>query len=171
MRNELRLDGAPATGKPGETCQGHVSQARGESLQVHQTRFGRTPISSAAASPRSVRSDPQQKSAVLEVIPRRRFLLPAHSIPLFPLLYHRSRPAQIRKGGTRPARPSFNLMPAIPAGPPPPPQSCCPPAVQSPPSRTFAARRPRSSPSPAAPAQTAASWVRCSTRRFADGGR
>ena len=44
-----------------------------ESLQVHQTRFGRTPISSAAVLPWSVRSDPQQKSAVLEVIPRRRF--------------------------------------------------------------------------------------------------
>ena len=44
-----------------------------ESLQVHQTRFGRTPISSAAVSPCSVRSDPQQKSAVLGVIPRRRF--------------------------------------------------------------------------------------------------
>ena len=44
-----------------------------ESLQVHQTRFGRTPISSAVVSPCSVRSDPQQKSAVLEVIPRRRF--------------------------------------------------------------------------------------------------
>ena len=46
---------------------------RGKSLQVHQTGIGRTPISSAAASPWSVRSDPQQKSAVLEVIPRRRF--------------------------------------------------------------------------------------------------
>ena len=45
-----------------------------ESLQVHQTRFVRTPISSAAISPCSVRSDPQQKSAVLGVIPRRRFL-------------------------------------------------------------------------------------------------
>lgn len=112
-----------------------------------------------------------KKSAVLGVIPRRRFLLPVHSIPLFPLLYHRSRPAQIRKGGTRPARPSFNLMPAIPAGPLPPPQSCCPPAVQSPPSRIFAARRPRSSPSPAVPARTAASWARCSTRRSAGGGR
>ena len=44
-----------------------------ESLQVHQTRFGRTPISSAAVSPCSVRSDPQQKSVVLEVISRRRF--------------------------------------------------------------------------------------------------
>ena len=44
-----------------------------ESLQVHQTRFGRTPISSAAVSPCSVRPDPQQKSAVLGVIPRRRF--------------------------------------------------------------------------------------------------
>ena len=44
-----------------------------ESLQVHQTGIGRTPISSAAVSPCSVRSDPQQKNAVLEVIPRRRF--------------------------------------------------------------------------------------------------
>ena len=35
--------------------------------------IGRTPISSAAVSPCSVRSDPQQKSAVLEVIPRRCF--------------------------------------------------------------------------------------------------
>ena len=35
--------------------------------------IGRTPISSAVVSPCSVRSDPQQKSAVLEVIPRRRF--------------------------------------------------------------------------------------------------
>ena len=40
---------------------------------VHQTGIGRTPISSAADSPWSVRSDPQQKSAVLGVIPRRRF--------------------------------------------------------------------------------------------------
>ena len=38
-----------------------------------QTRFGRTPISLAAVSLCSVRSDPQQKNAVLEVIPRRRF--------------------------------------------------------------------------------------------------
>ena len=44
-----------------------------ESLQVHQTRFGRTPTFSVAVSPCSVRSDPQQKSAVLEVIPRRCF--------------------------------------------------------------------------------------------------
>ena len=35
--------------------------------------IGRTPISSAAVSPCSVRSDLQQKSAVLGVIPRRRF--------------------------------------------------------------------------------------------------
>ena len=35
--------------------------------------IGRTPISSAAALPCSVRSDPQQKNAVLGVIPRRRF--------------------------------------------------------------------------------------------------
>ena len=42
--------------------------------------IGRTPISSAAVSPCSVRSDPQQESAVLEVIPRRRFLLSAHSL-------------------------------------------------------------------------------------------
>ena len=44
-----------------------------ESLQVHQTGIGRTPTFLQAASPYSVRSDPQQKSAVLEVIPRRRF--------------------------------------------------------------------------------------------------
>ncbi len=35
--------------------------------------IGRTPISSAAVLPCSVRSDPQQKNAVSEVIPRRRF--------------------------------------------------------------------------------------------------
>ena len=49
-----------------------------------QTRFGRTPISSAVVSPCSVRSDPQQKSAVLGRIPRRRFLLSAHSISAIP---------------------------------------------------------------------------------------
>ena len=42
---------------------------------ITQTRFGRTPISSAAALPCSVRSDPQQKSAVLGRIPRRRFFI------------------------------------------------------------------------------------------------
>ena len=49
-------------------------EARGfEPHHSDQTGIGRTPISSAAASPWNVRSDPQQKSAVLGVIPRRRF--------------------------------------------------------------------------------------------------
>ena len=56
-----------------KSCQSAFGQGF-DSPQLHQKGIGRTPISSAAASPRSVRSDPQQKSAVLEVIPRRRFL-------------------------------------------------------------------------------------------------
>ena len=62
------------TGPRGRAFGSHPRGREFESLQVHQTGIGRTHISSAAASPWSVRSDPQQESAVLEVIPRRRFL-------------------------------------------------------------------------------------------------
>ena len=57
----------------GRALEWHSRGQRFDPVRLHQTGIGRTPISSAAASPQSVRSDPQQKSAVLEVIPRRRF--------------------------------------------------------------------------------------------------
>ena len=60
---------------------------------------------------------------------------------------------------------------AISCSPWPFPRSCCPPARQSPPTAPSSARRPRSSPFPAAPAPSAPSWARRSTRRSAGGGR
>ena len=60
---------------------------------------------------------------------------------------------------------------AISCSPWPFPRSCCPPARQSPPTAPSSARRPRSSPSPTAPAPSAPSWARRSTRRSAGDGR
>ncbi len=52
----------------------HIREVEGSNpFRSTKQGIGRTPISSAAVSPCSVRSDPQQKNAVLEVIPRRRF--------------------------------------------------------------------------------------------------
>ena len=73
MCYNTKADSTWARSAAGSAFGSHPRGRGFESLRVHQTGIGRTPISSAAASPQSVRSDLQQKSAVLEVFPRRRF--------------------------------------------------------------------------------------------------
>ena len=74
-----------------KSCQSAFGQGF-DSPQLHQTGIGRTPISSAVVSPQSVRSDPQQKSAVLGVIPRRRFLLHIILLGILPVFWRDMRP-------------------------------------------------------------------------------